>query len=51
MGQQVFTGKLSDIKFADVIVEVSSLGDAPVQIDLPSQYFSSQNLQVEVRLK
>jgi hypothetical protein len=51
MGQQVFTGKISDIKFADVIVEVSSAGDAPVQIELSRQYFLSENLQAEVRLK
>jgi hypothetical protein len=45
MGKQVFTGKLSDIKLADVFVEVTSAGKTPVQIELPKQYFSSENLQ------
>jgi hypothetical protein len=51
MGQQVYTGKLSDIKIADVVVEVSSTGDAPVQVYLPRQYFSSENIQAELRLR
>jgi hypothetical protein len=51
MGKQVFTGKLSDIKLADVIVDVSSTGDAPVKIELPNQYFSSENLKASVQLK
>jgi hypothetical protein len=32
LGPQVYTGKLSDIKMADVVVEVSSTGDTPVQV-------------------
>jgi hypothetical protein len=51
MGKQIFTGKLTDIKLADVFVEVSSASNTPVQIELPSQYFSSENLRAEVHLK
>lgn len=51
MGKHVFTGKLSDIKLADVVVDVSSTGDVPVKIELPSQYFSSENLKAEINLK
>jgi hypothetical protein len=47
----VFTGKLDVIKLPDVYVEVSAKEEVPVLVELPKQFFGSENLQIEVRLR
>jgi hypothetical protein len=40
----VFTGKLDVIKLPDVYVEVRAKEDVPVVVELPKQFFGSENL-------